>query len=848
MRSRLSAAVFFLGVLISPLLNAQVAPVDTLKKVTADTLNSVPEEEGQGVEEKVSYTAEDSAVTVPAEGKAFLFGKAKVDYGSMNIQANVIEIDYNKNVIVAYGTRDSVGDLKGTPVFKDRGETMEAERIVYNLKSRKGKIYNAMTKQGELLVVGNEIKKDTDNVIYMKNMKCIPCQQADARTVFKATRAKIIPDYKIVTGPMFLEVGGVPTPLGLPFGYFPNTKTSHNGIVFPQYGSSPTMGYFLKQGGYYFPLSEKVNMIVRGDIYSNGSWALSVANNYNFLYHSVGNTYVSVSTFNLGDPDIPRKFSQQRAYEVRWQHNQDNKKNPSVRFSSNVEFVNNQQFNRFNAVNSAQFLKNTFQSRVNYTKTFKRTSLSLNATHNQNSQSHDIDISFPDLTFNINRFFPFKKETSGRQTVLDKLGISYLLIGRNTLKGKDTTLFRGNIADSLRWGFTQSVPISTNFNIFKYITATPALQFSSVHLPKRTVKEYHRVEYIGDVRRTDTIITKKVNELVNGYDMSFSTAFNTQMFFDYQFFGGPVKQIRHLMIPTISYNYRPDFGDPKYNFYKTIQRDSLGRTTRYSIFDGGLFSGPQPGKVSGISINISNNLEAKIRQKTDTGVTFKKVTLIQNLSINTFYNFAADSFKMSGINVTGRTVLFRYFDITASGNFDPYVFDKGRGKIVDKYSVAHKGSLARFVSANFAVGTSVGSNMIAAMKKTRESPNMANGAERGVNAGTDGLALQWNLAINYNLTLSDPDHTRILPSQNVSIRGDITPTKFWKIGVTTGIDFVQQNISYTSLNIYRDLKCWEATIEWVPFGARKSYNLGINLKTSMLKEFKIPRQRQWFDF
>ena len=273
--------VFFLLLLISlTRFNASFAQnqtSDSLKKVSVDTI--IPIEEDESIEERITYSAEDSTVALPLEGKAFLYGKSKVNYGSMNIESEFIEIDYSKNLITAYGKKDSLGKNVGNPVFKDGSETMEAEKIMYNLKTKRGKIFNALTKQGELLVIGNEIKKDSTNIIYMKNMKCIPCQEEDARTVFRATKAKIIPDDKIVTGPMYLEIGGVPTPLGLPFGFFPNTKKQHNGILLPTFGNSPGQGFNLRQGGFYWGINDKTDMVIRGEIYANGRWAIRKVNN-----------------------------------------------------------------------------------------------------------------------------------------------------------------------------------------------------------------------------------------------------------------------------------------------------------------------------------------------------------------------------------------------------------------------------------------------------------------------------------------------------------------------------------------------------------------------------------------
>lgn len=822
------------------LLNAQTLPADTIKKVNADTLTDSGTLEG-----KIEYKANDSIVFLGDKKIGLLYGDANVIYENMNITARVIEIDYSKNLITAYGLPDSTGKLSGTPVFKDGEQEMKAEKIMFNLKTKKGKIFNALTNQGELLVYGNEIKKDSNNVIYMRNMKCIPCKEADARTVFRATRAKIIPNDKIVTGPMYLEIAGVPTPLGLPFGFFPNTKKQHSGILIPFFGNSPAQGFNLRDGGFYWGINDQTDMVIKGDIYSNGSWALRTTNNYNVRYVASGALNLGYSRFNIGDRDIPSQFSQQSSYSIGWVHRQDNRNNPKVNFSANVNYQN-QEYNRFNALNTGQYLTNTFQSNINFSRTFKIGSLAANATHNQNNNTRQVDISFPQLTFNVNRFFPFKRENATKQNVFDKIGVNYLFEARNTLSGVDSTLFKGDLEKKLKYGIRHSLPISTNFNMLKYITVTPAVNLSSV-MYTRSVRK----EFLTDLSPAGRIKTDTVNGFVAGYDANFSTAMNTKVFFDYVYKKGKIRQIRHLMIPTLTYVYRPDLGKENYGFWKKVQTDTMGRTTNYSIFENSLFGGPGIGEQNALNLSLNNNIEAKIKQQTDTGITYKKVVVLQNLGLTGSYNFAADSFQMSQINITARNQFFKFFDVVVGAAFDPYGFDAQTKRRVSDYAMNYNNTLLRFVNSNIAVNASFGSNSLEAMRKTRQAPDLTNAAERGAKKEAEETAekINWTLNMYYNYVIT-PDIMNVgkfRSTQTLNFSGNINPTKYWKLGVTSGYDFVNKQLSYTSFDIYRDLKCWEARIGWVPFGFRKSYNLTINLKTGMLSDIKIPRQRQWFD-
>lgn len=811
-------------------------PKDTVKTVTLDTLDT--EDEAEPLEHRIIYNARDSIRYETKGQKIYLFGDSYVEYESMNLKAEFIEIDNEKSIITAFGKKDSLGNETGNPVFKEGEQEIACSKMIYNLKTKKGKIYNVMTKEGDLILLGSEVKKDSNDVVYMKNLRCIPCEFQDSRTVFRAKKAKIIPDDKIVTGPMYLEIGGVPTPLGLPFGFFPNTKRRHSGILIPFFNSSENLGFNLKDGGFYWGINDQTDMTIRGDIYSNGSWGLRTTNNYNINYKYTGSLALGVSEFNIGEKEIPSDYAKQRDISINWRHTQDQKNNPTIRFSSDVN-IRTSKYNKYNALNTGQYLTNTFQSNINFTKSFKLSTLSLNARHSQNTQTKLMEISFPELTFNINRFYPFKKEGRIKQNPIDKIGISYLFEARNTLSGYDTAIFKGDVADNLKYGARHSLPISTNITLLKYFTLTPALNLSAVMYTKTTDKI---LDYAND-----TILTSYNKAFKTGYDANFNTSLTTKVFMDYLFRGNRLKQIRHLLIPTINYTYRPDFGETQYGFWKDVISDTTHKyKTKYSIFENTLFSGPAIGEQNSIGINLNNNLEAKIRKSTDTGFVYNKVVLLQNLGLSGTYNFAADSMQMSDLTMNGRTKIWKFFDLVFGSTFDPYFYNSDLGRRTKEYSINENGKLARFTRGNVAINANFSSNALQSMRAKK--PDLTNGAERGATTNTlqTQEQLPWNLNIYYNLTYTKIEN-KLKDNQTMNFSGDVAITKYWKLGLTSGYDFTNKNLSYTSLNIYRDLKCWEARIDWVPFGFRKSYSLTINLKTSMLSDVKIPRQRQWYD-
>ncbi len=818
-------------------------PPTAVKTVDLDTLDD--DEDQQALDKKIIYNARDSIRYETQGQKVYLFGDAYIEYESMSIKAERITIDNEKNTIKSAGKVDSLGAYYGRPVFKIDGQESTADSMLYNVKTKKGKIYGIKTKEGELILLGSEVKKDSNDVVYMKELKCIPCQFEDSRTIFRAKKAKIIPDDKIVTGPMYLEIAGVPTPLGLPFGYFPNTKRRHSGLLIPTFNSSEVLGYNLKDGGFYWGISDQTDMTIRGDIYTNGSWALRTLNNYNINYKYTGSLSLGYSEFRSGEREIPSStglstaFGKQRDFSLTWTHTQDQKNNPSVRFSSNVN-IKTSKYNKYNALNTGQYLTNTFYSSINYTKTFKLSSLSVGARHDQNTQTKIMNLSFPELTFNVNRFFPFKREGRTRQNPLDKLGISYLLEARNTLSGYDSAIFKGDIADKLKYGVRHSVPISTNITLLKYFTLTPALNLSAAMTTKTTEKYFDT--------DSNKVFSNTIKEFKTGYDANFNTSLTTKVFMDYLFRSKRIKQIRHLLIPTVNYTYRPDYGAEQFGFYKEVRTSNLSSyQARYSVFENAMFPGPPDGEQNSIGVNLNNTIDAKVRQNTDTGFTFKKVQILQNLTVNGFYNFAAEEYKMSLITVSGRTKVWKFFDLLVNSSFDPYAIDPDTKLRVNKYAFAVSDKLLRFTTGNAAINASFSSNTIQAMKPKK--PDLTNGAEKGAaptNTVQSQDQLPWNLNMYYNVGFSR-DTAKVKTIQTLSFSGDIALTKNWKVGVTSGYDFTAKNLSYTSINIYRDLRCWEARIDWVPFGFRKSYSLTINLKTSMLSDVKIPRQRQWYD-
>jgi len=791
-----------------------------------DTLSS--DEDNESFEAELHFEASDSCVFNSEEALVCLYGNATMEYGNMNLKAWKICGDYTNQQVMAEGKKDSSGKMQQVSFKED--EEILSDKIIYNLKTKKGKIYGAFTRQNDMLVYGQEIKKDSSDVIYMRNMKCIPCVDPNAKTLFRSGKAKIIPDDKIITGPVYLEISGIPTPLALPFGYFPNTKKNKSGVLLPFVGNSPGLGLNLRDGGFYWAISDKTDLTLRSDIYTNGSWAVRAFNNYYIRYKMAGNLEAGYSRFVSGDKDIPGNFQVQRSYKFAWSHRTDNRANPKINFQSQVNYMSNR-YNRLNALNTGQFLTNAINSNISFSRNFKGSQLLISALHSQNIQSRLVNVTFPQITWNVNRFFPLKGKNSVKENIGTRLGVSYSMEAKNMADGYDSVFFRQDFRKTMRYGIRHSLPVSTSFFLFKYITISPAMQVSGVMYDKSIRKRYE-----GTVLKTDTI-----QEFTWAADGNASLNASTRIYFDYIFRNSRVKQIRHLLIPTLSWIYRPDFGREQWGWWRTLPFPNSSLIQYYSIHEIGIYGGTARGAQNALSLNLNNNIEAKVKTKDSTKSSVKKVWL-QNLSISGSYNFAADSFQLSLIQITGRNVFFKIFDWVGNATFDPYAQDPVTYRRINRMQFESNGQWARFVSAGSAVNININPEMLHTQTVKREAPNLTNSAERyaGQNATKWNMGIYYNM--NYTLLNGKGNWTHVL---NGKI--DIKPGAFWQFGITSGWDFNARAMSYTSVDIYRELRCWEFRIQWIPFGFRKGYNFSLNLRNPMMSEFKIPRVRNWYD-
>lgn len=815
---------------------------DTLlsDSITVDTLISP-----DALESKVTYKANDSIRFDLANQKVYLFGKAEVTYEDLILTAAVIEIRIDSSQVFAHGIYDTSGKYIDRPLFSQGDQNFSAYSIRYNFKSKKGKIVDVITQEGESYIHGQQVKRMDTEELYIKNGKYTTCNLEHPHFYIHASKLKVIPDDKIVTGPAYMVIEDVPTPLAVPFGLFPNKKERSSGILIPTYGESPSLGFYLMNGGYYWTISERMDLSVTGDIYSKGSWGLKTNTQYLTRYKYSGNFSLSYSQIRNSYKEFS-DFSKQNEFFVKWNHSQDAKARPNSRFSADVNAGTTTNFrNNLNSVTD-DYLTNTFSSNISYTKSFpnKPFSLTLSARHNQNTQTRQVNISLPDAAFNIQRLFPFKgKSVSQKGQWYKNAGISFSTNMRNDISTYDTLIKLDRfdrLTNDMKNGMQHSIPISTSFKVLKFFTMNPSVNIQEKWYAKTISKLYDTT--------FNNIVTDTAYGFARGATASASTNLTFKLYGMYLFKSENVKAIRHVFTPSLGFSYTPENNSGVKKYYNP----NLQKEVDYSVFEGGIFGTTNSKEAGLIALNLINNLEMKVRSKKDSIKQEKKIVLFENLGISSSYDAIADSLNWQDIKITGRTYLFKNLNLNFSGNVTPYRNNITGQKINQTYWDFEK-SIGRLSNANVTTSFSLKSkdskkSGIEKAKQTETDNNITRDIKQNPQAYID-FNVPWTISVNYNLAYSKPNSFQKASITNtLGLNGDINVTPKWKVGYQTNYDIEEGKFSYTSFDIYRDLHCWEMSISWIPFGQRKSYMVKINVKASTLQDLRITRKREYYDF
>lgn len=860
----------------------QTSPIDTLITVTSDSLaTDTATQKRDELEAPVIYQSQDSMVWYK-NGNAYLYGDGQVNYQSIELKANEITIDLETSTVYAQGTTDTTGTVKGRPIFADGDTPYESETMSYNFKSRKGLINNVTTQQGEGYMTSNTVKKGPDNEFYIRNGRYTTCEDHEHPHFYLSlTRAKMRPNQDVVFGPAYLVVADVPLPLALPFGFFPFTSDYSSGFIMPSYGDELERGFYLRDGGYYFAISDYLDQKLTGEIFTKGSWGVSSITNYRKRYKYSGNINLSYMVTKTGEKNMP-DYSVSKNFKIIWSHRQDAKANPNQNFSASVNYAttNYERNNLSSMYNPSLTSQSIRTSSVSYSRSFPDHKFNLSSSFNisQNMRDSTLSLTLPSLSWSVSRIYPFKrKKAMGEEKWYEKISFTYTGSMSNSITAKESEIMQKNIFKDWRNGVKHSIPISATFTAFKYINITPSFNYTerwySYKIDRSWDEERMR-------ERRDT--TYGFNRVYN-YNLAISA--NTKLYGFYKpikaIFGDKVQMIRHVFSPSVSYSLTPDFGDSKYGYYKSYTyTDAQGevRTVDYSPYAGSLYGVPGRGRSGSINMDMSNNVEMKVKTDRDsTGV--RKISIIDELGASISYNMAAKTKPWSNLSTRIRLKLTKNYTFSLNSVWATYAYefnDNGRVIVGDRTEWSY-GRFGRFqgMSQNFSYTFNNGTlkkwkeqidkllnpeedteegddssqnpPVKSAPNKRSESGKSSSTGSGGVQVDEDGymaFKLPWSFSVSYGISMRENtagkinEKTMRYPyklTQNMNFSGNIKISNKWNMNFSSGWDFDDKELTTTTMNISRDLHCFSMSCG-VVLKPYTSYNFSIRANSAMLAD------------
>lgn len=816
---------------------------------------------------KVEFKAKDSLRFEIDKQTVHMFTDADVKYEDIGMKAAYLEIDFPKNELYATGVPDSTGEDQGVPEFNQGELSFKSKHMRYNYNSKRGYIQTVFTKQDEGYLHGTVVKKMENDVTYVKSGAYTTCDlPKDPHFAFRFGKAKVIPGKRVVTGPAFMEIAGVSTPLLVPFGYFPSRSGRRSGILLPTYGESDSRGFYLQNLGYYWAASDYWDLTVQGDIYSHGSWGIRPSLRYTKRYKYTGGVRFGYAYNRLGSEDDPN-FQIKKDFEFHWNHSQDAKARPRSTFSANVNIVSNT-YNKYNLSSSTQnYLSNTFTSSVNYATNFGNVVyLNLNFNQSQNTLSKTMNIVLPQIALSVNQFYPFRRKNPvGNLRWYENISMRYNLDVENRYYTYDSIMFKGNWLDSLQNGIRHTVPVSASLKVLKYFTWTNSINFTD-RMYFMTIRKYYQKDTL--ISDGDTILpgykTQQVPGFANCIDAGFSSSINTRLYGMYQFKKGAVVAIRHMMTPSLSFSYAPDFSGANLGYYRYITDDTnTVNPKKYSIFERGIYGGPNQYRAGIVSFALSNNLEMKVRNRKDTVTGTKKVPLLDDLTLRISYDLARDSLNWSPLQLSARSTIIKGLTLQYAAQWDMYAHDS-LGRRMNMTTLKAYNQLLKFDNSTFDVGFNYSLSSDKVKKKKTSAGTSAGGSSNIISTQEKmemvpdydyyvDFDIPWSFNVSYNFHYTNSfnsayKHNVDQVVQTLGFSGQLNITPKWKISLTTGWDFTHGQLSYTSIDVYRDLHCWEMRFGWVPKGGQQNWSFSINIKAAMLQDMKLNKKKDFRDY
>lgn len=841
--------------------------------------DSVKKSRRGALEDPVAYEAKDSIVFMMDSKNAYLYGKGKVDYQNITLTSENITMNMDSSIVHAIGAVDSLGRLYGKPVFKQGKDEYESETMSYNFDTRRGFITNVTTEQQEGFLYSEEAKKGKDNELYLRRGRYTTCDEEHPHFYIALSKAKVHTGKDVFSGPAWLVVEDVPLPIAIPFAYFPFTSKYSSGFIMPSYGDENSRGFYLRDGGYYFAVNDYWDLKITGEIFTKGSWGLGAQTTYKKRYKYSGNFYFNYQVTKTGEKNLP-DYSVTKNFKLQWRHQQDSKMNPNSSFSASVNFATQsyEKNNLTSLYNPTSYAQSTRTSSVSYSRSFPKIGLSLSSSFNitQNMRDSTISLTLPNLSINLQKFYPFKKKVQvGKQKWYEKISMSYSGTLQNSISTKEDQLLHSNLIKDWNNGMRHTIPISASFTLLKYINIVPMFNYTE-RWYSRKVNQSWDTENQSVVR--DTIYG--FNRVYN-YNLSLSANTKAYVFFqpNKKIFGDKIQMVRHVISPSISFSYAPDFSASRYGYYKTYTKTDMDGNVslvEYSPYQGAIYSYPGRGKTGSISFDIGNNIEMKIKSDSDsTGV--KKVSIIDELGANLSYNLAAKQQPWSNLSTRLRLKWGKFaLNLNTTWMTYAYEFDKNGNVVVGNKTEWSYGRFGRFqgMSKNlsYTFNNQSWKKWVKGFRKLfygeddEEEVTADNNLEDGMELdnpdneqqeenkkeNSDGLdengymkfSIPWSFSVSYGITMAE-DRSRNINVKNMrypfkfihnlNFSGNVKLSSNWIINFSSGWDFTNNELSMTTVNVSRDMHCFNISAGFV-FGPFTSYHVTMRANASTLTD------------
>ena len=844
-------------------------------------LDSIHRGKGIGLDAPINLSSADSLVYDAANKRVFLYGNSTVKYQNMDLNSDKIRMSLDSSLVHATGTADSTGQVYGSPVFMMGQDKYESDTMSYNFKSKRGFINNVYTEQEDGFLSSQHSKRDSSGVLYLEHGRYTTCDQPHPDFYIALSRAKVRPGKDVVFGPAYLVVADVPLPLAIPYGFFPFTKSYSSGFIMPTYGDESSRGFYLRDGGYYFAVSDKWDLKLLGEIYTKGSWGVSVASNYNKRYRHSGSFYFSYQDTKNGDKGMP-DFTEQTSFKIQWSHRQDAKANPFSSLSASVNFATTsyERNNLTSMYNPQSYTQSLRTSSVNWSSTFSSLGMTLSGTANLSQYMRDssISLSLPDLNISVSRFYPFKrKHMAGKERWYEKIALSYTGHLSNSIDTKEDLLFKSNLVKDWRNGMQHNVPISANFTLFKYININPSISFTDRMYTNKVMKSWDT--------EAQTEVADTLHGFYNVYNWNMSIGASTKLYGFWvpsrKIFGDKITAIRHVITPSVTFSYAPDFGASRYGYYETYQKtDAEGNVSleTYSPYQGALFGVPGRGKTGSFSFDLGNNIEMKIKSDKDS-TGFKKLSIIDELGFNMSYNMAAKERPWSDLSVRLRLKWWKNYTFNMNAVFATYAYelDQNGNPYVGTHTEYSRGRFGRFQGMSQNVSFTLNPEKLKKWfgrgddkdtdKENDDDDDLDNTdietnvdddmikGQRGAkkkNAGKaetdeDGymkFSMPWSLTVGYGITMREDQHGKFNKNsmrypykftQTMNFSGNIRISDGWNISFSSGYDFEDHDISMTTASLQRDLHCFSMSCS-VVLAPYTSYNFSFRCNAATLTD------------